>query len=322
MGFLKRLAGGESAPEIDPTLVIDDCLGNPEAHASADRIAAGDDLAVRAALTTSTDPVHRDFLIDAVLKTGDPAAPWVARWVTDEPDSALANMILGRQLVFWAWDARTHERAERVSQEQFAVFFERLEQSRQASERALELDPTEGSTYAFMIDCARGLQADDATKLALYDSAQASRPWHPIAHISMIQALAVKWGGSEGVMLDFARRVSRQAPEGSDAHVVIADAHAEGLLEHKAAYRTSDIHQELVEAAARSIDSPRYQPSPWTPRVRSAFAWCFAMFNDRDRARRQLELVGPLVAGPFLFSRDPLRVATGIRRDVGLDRGR
>lgn len=309
---------GQAVIDAEAYLVVDPFLGDALATDWAARIGRGEDLAFRAYLAEEPDLERRDFTIDAVLDSGVDRLEWVDRWVVDEPHSALAHLVLGRHLTIWAWAARSNASAKHVKAEQFDEFFSRLDLARKAFEEAVELDPEEASTYALMIDCAKGLQADKDTITDLYDAAQERRPWQPIAQHSMLQALAKKWGGSDETMLAFARGVTDNAPEGSVVHVAIPDAHVEIFLDEGEAYlRRPDVLAEIVEAAQRSVDSPAFADSPLRPRIHNSFGYCFWIAGEHERARREFERAGPFVAGPFRYSNAPLKLASTARRQVG-----
>lgn len=327
MGIFKRLAARSIAPPADTgarapaDLHQDDHLGDEASRTWATRLTAGEDLAFRAYLATETDTERRDFTIEAVLNATGQHGEWVDRWVQEEPDSALAHMVLGRRLVHWAWLARTHLRAENVSAEQFDRFFERLRHSWRAFERAIELDPDEASIYTLMLDAAKGLQLDVDTKLRLYAAAQSRRPWQQMAHQSVVQGLAPKWIHSSEAMLAFVQRTTETAPRGSAVHGAVAEAHVEMHVDVGSGHwRTPGVRESVIAAAERSIEAPELVASPWLPRVRSAFAFCFWQLDERERARAQFELLGPLVAGPFTFYSDPLKTAAAARREVGVGR--
>ena len=215
MAFLKRILG-EPKPQPqelrdvvpDPSLVIDPTLGDPDSTTWLRRVAAGEDLEFREYLRGETDLEHRDFVIDAILESTQGRAEWVDRWVADEPESALAQLVLGRHITLWAWEARSHLRAAQVSEEQFNQFFARLDLGWRAFERAIALDPEEASTYSMSIDCAKGLQSGHQVQWELYAAAQSRRPWQLLAHTSLLQAWAPKWSHDVGMMFRFARDIT------------------------------------------------------------------------------------------------------------------
>jgi Domain of unknown function (DUF4034) len=300
--------------------VVDPCLGHPVARAWLDRLAAGETLPFREFVAREPDLELRDFVLEAILETTHGWAEWIDKWVQDEPTSGLAHMVRGRHLVHIAWQARSHLRAKEVSSEQFNQFFARLDLAWKSFSAALELAPDEGSTYAMMIDAAKGLQLGIGPGMDLYREAQSRRPWQQLAHLSMIQLLAPKWSHTTESMFQFARDASATAPEGSGIHCVIPEAHVEAWLESgwgNDYWKLAHVRTEILGAAARSIDSPRLTQSPWLPRIRSSFAYTYCLLDERERARREFELIGPFVAGPFRFAMDPIKTARGARNSVG-----
>jgi hypothetical protein len=305
-------------PSIE-SLTTDPCLGDPAVHEWHKRLSAGDDEAFRVYLMTEPDSVRRDVTLVAVLDALPDRASWLDRWVDKEPENHVARIARGTNLVDWAWEARGHLRAQEVTGEQWNQFFPRLEAAWRDFEAAIAIIPDDGSAYALMIDAAKGLQVGVERGLAIYEAAQSRRPWHPVAHESIIQLLAPKWSRSTVEMWDLARKVTRAAPEGSPVHGVIADAHVEAWIETPEAaksryWQNEAVRAEIVEAAARSVESPLADRSRPMMRARSSFAYCFARLNDRERLRRQLDALGPVVGGPFLYSTVALQQAAEVRR--------
>jgi hypothetical protein len=327
VAFLRRLTRPTFAAldartdQVDPSLVVDESLGDQASREWARRVSSGDGRSFREYLASETDSERRDFMIETVLAAMDKASTWRAswtdEWVQDEPGSALARMVKARHLVHQAWHARSSEQIKDVSFARFDRFQALLEQSWRVSGEALELDPEEASIYALMIDCGKGLQVGLDTITDLYEDAQSRRPWQQMAHHSMLQALAKKWSGSDEQMFDFARSRSAAAPEGSLVHGLIPVAHVEVWLYVGDRYwSNSRVRDEVLQAAERSIDSPQSSANPWLARVRSDFAFVLWQVGEHERARREFEQLGPVVGGVFRYMPEPLETATIARREV------
>ena len=285
------------------------CAGSRRARTSSSASTSG----ARRISSTGTSSSMRSSSRRRVAPNG-----WIA-WVADEPESALAQLVLGRHITLWAWEARSHLRAAQVSEEQFNQFFARLDLGWRAFERAIALDPEEASTYSMSIDCAKGLQSGHQVQWELYAAAQSRRPWQVLAHTSLLQAWAPKWSHDVSMMFRFARDITSKAPRGSAVHVVIPDAHVEAWLEDQLGYwQRPGIRDEIVAAAEKSIDAPEFGATPWMPRIRSAFAYCYWLLGEHERASREFELIGPYVTGPFQFAVDPLKLATAARHRIPL----
>jgi hypothetical protein len=306
-------------PEPMEGLTTDPCLGDSKVHEWHVRLAHGDDAGFRDYLASEPDRDRRDFTLVAVFDSLPDRAAWADQWVDEEPSNPLAHIVRGVNLVAWAWKARTRLRASEVSPEQFNQFFPRLELAWRDFEAAIGLPPDDGSGYGLSLDAARGLQLGNERALEIYRAAQERRPWQPTAHRSLLQSLAPKWSHSTAEMWDFARSVTQNAPIGSAVHAVIPDAHVETWIETKgpekdAYWRSPAVRAEIVDAATRSIDIPTADFSLPMMRARSSFAYCFAFVGERERARREFRILGPVVGGPFMFSADPLHMASEFRR--------
>jgi hypothetical protein len=315
-----------TAPEQPPTpvsplegLSAEPCLGDPAVHAWHTRLANGDHAGFRAYLTAEQDMDRRDVVLRAVFDALPGRAEWADRWVEEEPSNPLPYCVRGVNLTAWAWHARTRAQAHEVSAEQFNHFFARLHPAWRDFETAMSLAPGDGSPYALALDAAKGLELGTERGLSLYRAAQERRPWQPAAHRSIIQLLAPKWSHSSTEMWDLARSVTSSAPAGSPVHAVIADAHVEMFMdsEDQSYWASSGVRAEVVDAATRSIDLAREDTSFPMVRARSSFVYCFAAVGERARAKREFEILGPVVGGPFLFSGSPIRMAALCRRSVG-----
>ena len=316
MGFLSKLRA--KAP--DDGLILDKCLGDAEAARLRDEVDAGRTDAFRQALETTTDLERRDFLLLIVLSSITKRSNWIDQWAHERPTEALPRIAGGREFVDIAWEVRGAKTGDKVSQRQFDQFFVNLDLAWSRFEAAIAADPAEGSTYALMIDCAKGLDLPIQDRVALYERAQETRPWQQIAHRSTVQALAAKWGGSSEMMLDFARQASAGAPAGSGVHVVVPEAHIEAWIQADATdayWRAPGVRDEITEAAARSIDQTVASRGPWDKRDRNAFAFCYWQMGEQERARREFELIGPIVAGPFMNWADPVGASRKARQAVG-----
>jgi hypothetical protein len=159
-----------------------------------------------------------------------------------------------------------------------------------------------------MVDVARGLEYEKPELRKIFEDVQRRRPWHELATMSMIQALAPKWGGSLESMFDLARRALAEAPEGSGAHVAIVSAHCESsAVEGTMAYwRVPGVLDDVYEAAAKSIDSAAYVPSIRSNVHHTHFLYAFGRLRQWDRFERELAVVDGRLDRPFTDWSDPL----------------
>lgn len=70
------------------------------------------------------------------------------------PNSAHACIISGSNKIHWAWQARTGNFADEVSDKQWRYFFDRLEQAQTLLNRATDIDPSNAEAYCYLIKAA------------------------------------------------------------------------------------------------------------------------------------------------------------------------
>jgi hypothetical protein len=133
-----------------------------------------------------------------------------------------------------------------------------------------------------------------------YDELVRRDRWHRPGHNQMVQGLAEKWSGEQGVALDFARRTSAEAPEGLPVHTVLGEAHAEEDVQAVHVGRaTSDywqsagVAEDIRLAEQRSLQSPAYKVCASTKYDHNVFAYCYWQLGDTLKAREHFDALGP-----------------------------
>jgi hypothetical protein len=303
-----------TAPEKGPP--TDPLVGDAAAHRFRTELAAGRWQEFHDFLEATRDWDSRDFYVSK-LSALDERPAWLEEWTAARPGSSLPWLFRGHQGVHWAWRARGGGRAHTVGEDAWPVFYARLVEADRDLARAASLDDEDPTPHAESIRVAIGLQLGPAEKQQRFAEAVRRFRWHQSAHMATVQATAAKWGGSEKEMFDFARRASAQAPEGSSVHATVPMAHLEQWLSlpSKSAdgqpvdllyIRNGQVRAEIWRAADRSVRSPRYQPSRFTPADRNIFAMCFYLMRDYQAQLDQMRLIGPHVtASPWNYQGDP-----------------
>jgi hypothetical protein len=303
-----------AAPEKGPP--TDPLVGDATAHRFRAELAAGRWREFHDFLEATRDWNSRDFYVSK-LSALDERPAWLEEWAAVRPGSSLPWLFRGHQGVHWAWQARGGGRAHTVGEDAWPVFYARLVEADRDLARAAGLDDEDPTPHAEGIRVAIGLQLGPAEKQKRFGEAIRRSRWHRNAHTMTVQATAAKWGGSEKEMFEFARWASSQAPEGSDVHVAVPLAHleqwlglpsksADGQPVQSRYFRDGQVGAEIWQAADRSVRSPRYQPSRYTPSDRNIFAMCFCLMRDYQAQLDQMRLIGPLVtASPWNYQGDP-----------------
>src|SRR5256886_11946180 len=88
---------------------------------------SGDWKTIDAAIKATSDPVRREFLVDAVASHSRDLR-WVDAWIEARPDDELARLMWGTCAHSYAFEIRTAAIPENVSQEQWKGFREWLVQ--------------------------------------------------------------------------------------------------------------------------------------------------------------------------------------------------
>jgi hypothetical protein len=264
---------------------------------------------LRAALERRDWPTARDFLSSITdrddhafylsICAGVPGVQdWIQQWVEAEPQSTLPRLVQGVHAVYWAWEARGADYADRTPQAQLELFFNRVVFADNCLHEVAERDPHDTTARAFLLNSGMGRQVDLNEQGRRFTEVLKRHPQHRWAHGAMLQYLCAKWHGSHEQMFAFARHTSHNAPPGSPLHGVIADAHIEKYLDlgrsgAAAGYlEQPEVGAELMAAAERSVFHPAYQRRPGWPRTHNAFAFVLHRADQYQAAYRLYKEIG------------------------------
>jgi hypothetical protein len=307
---------GPAAKEQRKGPPTDPLVGDAVAHRFRAELAAGRWQEFHDFLEATRDWESRDFY---VVRLSDIAGRpgWLDEWVAARPYSPLPFLFRGNHGAHWAWEARGSGRANTVAQDSWPVFFSRLVDADRDLAKAAAMDDEDPTPHARSIIVANGLQLGQAEKRKRFGEAVRRYRWHRNAHVSMVQVVAAKWGGSNEEMFEFARSASAQAPEGLSVHAVIPLAHLEqwlnlpresddGKARQLQYFRGGAVGAEILRAADRSVRSPRYVRSRFTPVDRNIFAMCFWLMKDFNAQLEQMRQIGLLISSfPWSYQGDP-----------------
>lgn len=293
------------------TVVIDPCLGDATARRLDEAAGRGDWHAVSALITPVEDQDLRAFYVGVLADRGGPQ-PWIGRWLTAQPQSALPHLVRGAHAVHWAWEARGSGAASTVSQEQFAAFFQRLEVAEDSLEEAVRIDPGDATAWAELINTAIGRQlgVDEAERR--FQEVVARHRWHRSAHARMLQRKCAKWGGSDELALEFARSTVEQMPAGCTLGSMVAVAHFEAALRADGATEDylgrPEVLAEVHAAADKSVRHPRFRRIPGHQTADGWFALVFQLAGDHPAAAERFDAIGDLPTElPWGYYRDAAR---------------
>lgn len=245
-------------------------------------------------------PEERELYLDA-LSDEKLKPQFFESWLQAMPESTWAFTVYGDSCVKWAWDARGSGTADTVSDASAMLFFERLNMSAIAYEHAMSLDDTNPEPYAGMLIVAKGLSFDDESKWELFVQLVKRNPDHSAGHISMLDAINPKWGGTEEEMFQFARRGVDSSDSKPYQVGLVLRAHIEmwlyyGMIgmesEHQHYFYQADVKNEIDSLFRRHYGE---FPSPgsfsdWA--TLNSFAFCYLKMGEFDTAAEILTFLG------------------------------
>ena len=237
--------------------------------------------------------------------------------VAANPNDLLAATLLASREVIIGWDVRTAARATHVSRDQFEVFHRHLRQAEQLLIRVTAADPANDLAWTERLNTARGLELGQNEARRRHDRLTRHHPGHFTGQARLLQQLCPKWGGSWEAVHTFARECMLSAPAGALNAGLVAEAHLEhwgdlGDKNERVQYlRLPHVHQELVEAAERSVlHSAFARPFGWVT-VQGAFAAMFSLIGDLPRAAVHFRALGNLATRyPWSYLGDPAAAYT------------
>lgn len=300
MSWLRTLLPLPGGPRVDPL------LGDAQAHQWHARLARGDWSELGSFLRAQHDVETRDFYLYVLTSEMRGWPAWLDEWVEHEPHNALPRLVRGWRFLHYGWEARGEGRAHTVKGESWPLFFDRLTSADTDLAVAADLAPQDAGPWVPMLTTCRGLQLGATDLRRRFSELERRYPWHAQGSQSMLQSLAAKWSGSHEEMFDFARTVSARAPDGSGAHVVIADAHMEFAGDDEAPddyWSLPEVREEIIEAAHRCLDAPRVTPR--TVELRGRFAFSLWLAGERVLLREQLAQMNNIITLPWSSTGNP-----------------
>lgn len=144
---------------------------------------------------------------DAAADDDAPLKDWRAS------GSADAAAVHAQGLVALAWQIRTGQTTEHVSNDQWAGFFRVLEEAEEAARAAAEAAPEDPTPWYTMLTVARGRQYENDAFREVWAELVARDPLHRQGHEQALQYWCAKWFGSHEQMFAFADEAVTKAPK-------------------------------------------------------------------------------------------------------------
>lgn len=134
----------------------------------------------------------------------------VNRWISKNPESITARIVLAESYTSYAWDARGNGLADTVTESGWRLFRERLDKARQTLDEARALKAKCPEWYAAMQGVALGQGWDLPKETALFQEAVAFEPSYYYYYQRHANYLLPKWQGEEGDTAKFMEASAKQ----------------------------------------------------------------------------------------------------------------
>jgi len=130
------------------------------------------------------------------------------------PKTSFALTVRGMFLIKYAWDARGHGYADKVTPEGWKLFGERIAEARKLFEDALKLDPKNGVAAAEMLTILLAQSADRPEFETAFKRACEADPYSDAPYQAKLTYLQPRWFGSNEILLKFAREALASVQSG------------------------------------------------------------------------------------------------------------
>lgn len=316
LGILHRLH--LSTPSI--TATHDPTYG----HAGTRRILAvaqkKETARVEELLRAEPDPDTRHHYVTLIASMHG-AETWLRPWVEREPTSSVAQMLWGEFSIEAAMKIRGTGRAHGVPSSAWLPFLERIHVAEAAFLAATKIDPDDPVPWGLSITSSMLADAPVAERLARFEEAIARNPRYSRACWSATYAATKKWGGSHQQMFEVAHRLTNDAPRGSAIPAVVCLAHAERWMYSRWFEAVPDPtpyfpRGSVAEEILLARDLFELTDTPAGYRAANAFALCFYLMKNHERAKAEFVSVGGRHDGesiPWAYSGGTKGYAEAIR---------
>ncbi|MHB9859701.1 hypothetical protein [Streptomyces sp. YIM S03343] len=228
------------------------------------------------------DSVDKVSFAVGALAGIDGTEEFLEKAVQDRPEDWLARTLLAERYIRVGWAIRSHARAKHVSRDQFQQFHAWLRKAERILIDVCAEHPDYAPAWTARLTTARGLGLGQSEARRRYDRLAAHHPHHVRAQLQLLQQMCPKWSGSWEDAHGFAEECLSTAPEGSNAGIVVAEAHVEHWLdladgEDEQYMRDVSVRDDLRHSARVSLLHPDHRPGWHDVMGHSAFALAFSL---------------------------------------------
>ena len=263
-----------------------------EAAAAGDHAPVADLLASTMRRAAWDDRTHAvDLLAQMSLRTPQ----WLDEWEREaDPEDSAPSLIRSAVGISYAWEHRSHEQAEHVTEEQFQAFHTTLGDTTQHLQRTVDLASGDPEPWRLGLIHARGLEAPPEVWGSYLANLREIDPWHHGGLRAAMEIVTEKWGGSHEKMYDFAFGLASEAPADARVRTLPLDAVFEHLVAQGAGVVRGDARtEEAIDLATAWLDGAHRDRYHVVSVHLNVLAAVFMLLERYEESFEQFVAVGP-----------------------------
>jgi hypothetical protein len=208
-------------------------------------------------------------------------------WVQQQPESITARVALATSLRRWAWVARGHTYADKVTPEGWQLFNERMKQSQNTLEAATSVSTMCPQWYSEMMAVGLAQSWDDARMKDLFDRGIQFEPGYHYLYLQYANYLLPKWDGHPGDASAFAKS-SADSVGGGAGDMLYFQIATVLIKRGDGSFPVHEMDWDRIQRGYQAL-SAQYGTSRHTVNQLAFMAY---KFKDATVARQQFDVIG------------------------------
>ena len=227
-------------------------------------------------------------------------------WLKQKPKSVTARVAKAKAYIAYAWDARGSEFADKVPEDAWKLFTERMETAQDILDETARLKPRDVCVFTTMIGIGKSLDWDkEKMERTAQRALQISKKDYKLIDM-MTLSLLPRWGGEPGDLGKLALWFSEQikGPEGLSAYMrVVRGAHTEEIsLKRGLKGESPEAYRDFTDPAVvlEEFSAPKLKaalPVVLKRRAKNSVSmnhacWIYCVLEDRTGAKSMFDKLG------------------------------
>src|ERR1035437_727904 len=210
-------------------------------------------------------------------------------WVETKPDSITARVAFANGLIEYAWQARSHDFADKVTDEGWKLFFQRLNQAVTVLNGAKNLKEKCPYWWAAMLRAELGLQTERSKYNATFNTAIQTWPNYTPFYFLRSNFLLPRWYGSDGeLQKDLEQSANKIGGEAGDMIYAQVIWNLNGMVSSKNLFEEYNFSWERANKGLEAIK----KSYPNSLAVKNESAHLAAIANDLKTAKKYFDQTG------------------------------